>query len=841
AFYAGAEGGGTSGGYVSLNYDQTDNGCGPAFGQLFTPPQGADGTQGLVWYGSDSVKVSFDVKIRDAAGNTNKWRGDMTLHWSENDIEKQHTTNAIVQGYGSGLGANYTWERFTYDFKDVAKGFPIVSLFISLNGIPSSWTPIIAVDNFVMKGANLGPALTFDNTANDGYANFIVPYGTSGIASTVEGASQSLTTLAGGKAGYVYEVGVMDYTGINPVQIDMVSKAHTFRLLDENTGLGGSVSTKNAFETTGLVGNGQIFSFLQSDGSVSKDVLIVADKNAINPDSIGANLGAFPWLFTDVAPDDLYTNTYGELVQPATGYYSPARNSVISTGLADGMDYAMEPLGLSGSVGYAMNAASTLTLTCPAQTPLVTCSADPNPDMKVTFSSASRVIENVVVELVSAADDSVIGSAVIPATGGSAIITISDDAMAAMAALGDDHVYARTAGGVFAEEATTGLFFLDNFAPTAGITGSTTGLVKGSSVTLHSNSTDADGTITRNDWLVTFLSDPTPDGDYDVASTVRAIDSPDVTFTIPDDGVFKAVLTVTDDGGATATAEVGFEANNRAPTLSISGPAVAKPGVPLAFTFATADADDFVNYVEVDDGSGFVPVNTALRAFTATFAAGPTGTVQVRVNDTDGAIVSASKTIIVDGDAPTTTLTNATTPASGWFTGPTTFSVTRADTGGSGVASTTVIVDGVTSIVSGSANFTRTLTGDGEHDVTVFTTDKAGNVGLPVSHHFKIDGSAPTVAITAPSQLPGPISGVFKSGSNVTLEADALDSQSAVTSVKFFVDGISIGSDTDGTDGWTAVWTPSGTGFQTLDAIATNGSDLTGSAKTLTVLVWSSP
>lgn len=88
----------------------------------------------------------------------------------------------------------------------------------------------------------------------------------------------------------------------------------------------------------------------------------------------------------------------------------------------------------------------------------------------------------------------------------------------------------------------------------------------------------------------------------------------------------------------------------------------------------------------------------------------------------------------------------------------------------------------------------------------------------------------PTVVITAPTD------GSTQTGP-VTITADATD-DSEVAQVEFFVDGISVGVDTDGTNGWTATWDTEADddGAYTITATATDDASQTAS-DTVTVTV----
>ena len=82
----------------------------------------------------------------------------------------------------------------------------------------------------------------------------------------------------------------------------------------------------------------------------------------------------------------------------------------------------------------------------------------------------------------------------------------------------------------------------------------------------------------------------------------------------------------------------------------------------------------------------------------------------------------------------------------------------------------------------------------------------------------------PTVTVTAPAE------GATVSGAAVSVQATASD-DNGVTQVQFFVDGASIGTDTNGVDGWSATWnsTSAANGAHTVTATARDTASQTAS------------
>lgn len=134
-----------------------------------------------------------------------------------------------------------------------------------------------------------------------------------------------------------------------------------------------------------------------------------------------------------------------------------------------------------------------------------------------------------------------------------------------------------------------------------------------------------------------------------------------------------------------------------------------------------------------------------------------------------------------------------------------------------------------------SAAWDTTSVADGSHDVTATATDSATQTSTD-SVNVTVDNAPPLVNITAPSD------GETVAGT-ITVSATASDQSPAsagtgITQVEFLVDGNSIGTDTDGSDGWSASWdtTAYENGAHNLQAVASDGAGNT-SSNSVTVTV----
>ena len=97
---------------------------------------------------------------------------------------------------------------------------------------------------------------------------------------------------------------------------------------------------------------------------------------------------------------------------------------------------------------------------------------------------------------------------------------------------------------------------------------------------------------------------------------------------------------------------------------------------------------------------------------------------------------------------------------------------------------------------------------------------ESGGPGAANVDAFTFSGSVDatlSVGITAPADGEN-----FEAGTPVLISAEAADTDGAVASVEFFANGLSLGVDSEGGDGWSATWTENASGSYTLTAEVTD-------------------
>ena len=114
----------------------------------------------------------------------------------------------------------------------------------------------------------------------------------------------------------------------------------------------------------------------------------------------------------------------------------------------------------------------------------------------------------------------------------------------------------------------------------------------------------------------------------------------------------------------------------------------------------------------------------------------------------------------------------------------------------------------------------------GTYSLTAIATDNLGATGAssPISISITNDSNdVPVVTISSPST-----GAVFDQGTNITMTANATDSDGTITAVEFFVDNVSIGTDTSSP--YSAVWSNSTIGIHNLTVVATDDQGGSGSS-----------
>lgn len=337
--------------------------------------------------------------------------------------------------------------------------------------------------------------------------------------------------------------------------------------------------------------------------------------------------------------------------------------------------------------------------------------------------------------------------------------------------------------------------------------GDTISAATGSPVTFDATgSSDAEGTIVSYEW------------DFgDGATGSGAV----VEHTYTAESTYVATLTVTDDGGLTATDTVSVVVTTNAPpTVAITAP--ADLATVSGIVTITADADDDIGVAQVDFAVDGVPLSTDTAApyealWDTTLGYDGDHIITATAVDSTGLTAESSITVTTDNG-------NVNTP-------PTAVIVDDGAGNIAGIAGVPITFDGTPSsdaegsIVSYDWDFGNGDTGTGSlvdytytvagtYPVTLTVTDDGGLTGTTTATATISGDMPPQVTVT------NPLNGDTVSGT-VTIMVDASD-DIGVTNVEIYVDGLLLGS--DDTAPYETDWDSSSVydGFSAITAIATD-------------------
>ncbi len=200
-----------------------------------------------------------------------------------------------------------------------------------------------------------------------------------------------------------------------------------------------------------------------------------------------------------------------------------------------------------------------------------------------------------------------------------------------------------------------------------------------------------------------------------------------------------AAQTLSTDGAAqSASGTATDNADNTSASASVTGINIDKTAPVLTGAFPTGwqNGDVTVTWSCKDATSGASdPAPTTVTGEGSNLSA--TTTCTDKAGNSTQTTVSGIK---IDRTAPTTGISGT---SNNWTNGNITVTLAPTD-GGSGVASTTYTIDG-----GAQQNGTSfTLSTEGDHTVTFFSTDNAGNKEAVQTAHVKIDKTAPTIGHT---------------------------------------------------------------------------------------------
>jgi peptidoglycan/xylan/chitin deacetylase (PgdA/CDA1 family) len=229
---------------------------------------------------------------------------------------------------------------------------------------------------------------------------------------------------------------------------------------------------------------------------------------------------------------------------------------------------------------------------------------------------------------------------------------------------------------------------------------------------------------------------------------------------------------------------------------------------------------------------GSTPTATTGTVYSGPFSVASTTTVKYRAFDNAGNAEAVNSQLIqVDTTAPASTVKcNATACAITYYGAAVSVTLSATDTGGAGLKEIRYTTDGTTPTATTGTVYSSAFSVGSTTTVKYRAFDNAGNAEAVNSQQIQIDTTAPTVAITAPTNN----STVTAS---VKITANAADAASGIAKVTFYVDNTALATVTAAP--WTTNWNTkkSTKGVHSLTAVAEDkaGNKTTSAAVTVTV------
>nr|WP_036670559.1 Ig-like domain-containing protein [Pedobacter borealis] len=370
---------------------------------------------------------------------------------------------------------------------------------------------------------------------------------------------------------------------------------------------------------------------------------------------------------------------------------------------------------------------------------------------------------------------------------------------------------------------------VSNVPPTVAITSPTNNavFVTGSNITINANAADSDGTITK----VEFYQGSTLLGQSTAAPYSFVWNNPAA-------GAYTLTAKATDNTGAITASDTVKVIINKLPAVAISSPVnntVLTAGANVTVNANASDSDGTVAKVEFYQGSILLGQSTS-APYSFIWNSPAVGTYALTAKATDnngGSTLSAVVNVTINA-TPTVSIT---APAnSSTFVAGSNITIKADASDSDGTVAKVEFYQGSTLLgqsTSAPYSFIWNTVAAGTYALTAKATDNNGGSTVSAVVNVAIN-AAPTVSITAPAN-----SSTFAAGSNITINADASDSDGTVTKVEFYQGSTLLGESIGAPFSFT--WKNVAPGSYSLTARATDNSGERSTSAVVGIVVNSVP
>ena len=374
----------------------------------------------------------------------------------------------------------------------------------------------------------------------------------------------------------------------------------------------------------------------------------------------------------------------------------------------------------------------------------------------------------------------------------------------------------------------------ENLPPIASLTSPTNGSVYtvGEPIEISASATDSDGEVTKVEFFngLTLIGTDTS-APYSMTWTSASVGSHSVIAVAYDDD---------DATGTTSSHEITVEAENVAPTVSLTGPAngaVFTLGTGITLLANAADSDGSVAKVEFYSGSTLLGTDTS-APYTFVWSDAEVGTYNltaVAYDNDDASTTSNARSVTVEAEnvPPTVSLTG---PANGsvYIIGDAiNFGANAADTDGS--VTKVEFYNGATLLATDTSapySYVWSASDIGSYTLTAVAYDNDGASATSAARSITVEGEnlPPTVTLTTPAN-----NALYTVGESISLAATSADTDGTVTKVEFYQGSTLLG--TDSSAPYSYSWTGAAAGSYNLSAVAYDNDGATGNSNSRTIRV----